>query len=77
MLHSRTGWFAVLITIIGALTAVDVMPLLSTFLAETFGAKVAHSVGALLAVLGAVTAKFAMPQPTPSVSSGAPPAEDA
>lgn len=62
MFRSRTGWVAVLVSVIGALTAVDVMPILSAFLAETFGAKIAHGVGAALTLIGTITAKLSQPQ---------------
>lgn len=66
MFQSRTGWVAVLLTVIGALTATDVMPLLSAFLTETVGPQAAHAAGALLGVLGAVVAKLSEPKPPAS-----------
>ncbi len=62
MFRSTTGWVAVLVTLIGTLTATDVMPLVSAFLLDTFGAKVAHTVGALLALVGTITAKLSAPK---------------
>lgn len=66
MFQSKTGWLAVLVAVIGALTAADIMPLLSAVLSETFGAKVAHSVGAALSLVGAVVAKLAQHAPPPA-----------
>lgn len=62
MFRNRTGWAAVAVTVVGTLTAVDVMPLLSSFLSDTFGAKIAHGVGALLTLAGAITAKLSAPK---------------
>lgn len=58
MFRSTTGWMAVLVSVLGVLTAADVLPLVSAFLTDTFGAKVAHTLGALLALIGTVTAKL-------------------
>lgn len=63
MFQSRTGWVAVLITVVGALTAVDVFPLLSAFLTETVGPEIAHRIGAALTLIGAVVAKLSQPAP--------------
>lgn len=71
MFQSRTGWAAVAVSIIGALTAVDVMPLLSTFLTDALGADLAHKIGAFLSFLGVVVAKLSAPKAEPT----APPAE--
>lgn len=62
MFQSRTGWLAVFVAVVGALTAADIMPLLSTVLTETFGPKAAHTTGAFLSLLGAVVAKLSAPQ---------------
>lgn len=62
MFQSRTGWAAVVVTVIGALTAVDVMPLLSTFLTDAIGADLAHKIGAFLSFLGVVVAKLSAPK---------------
>jgi hypothetical protein len=70
--QSRTGWAAVAVTIIGTLTAADVMPLLSAFLLDAFGAKVAHGIGAALTLAGAITAKLSAPAPaSPPPTEGA------
>ena len=58
MFRSTTGWVAVLVSVLGVLTTADVLPLVSAFLTDTFGAKVAHTLGALLALIGTVTAKM-------------------
>ena len=71
MFQSRTGWAAVAVSIIGALTAVDVMPLLSTFLTDAFGADLAHKIGAFLSFLGVMVAKLSQPK----AELTAPPAE--
>lgn len=61
MFQSKTGWVAVLVSVIGALTAADVMPVLSAFLADALGPKVAHLIGAALTLVGTVTAKLSQP----------------
>lgn len=66
MFQSRTGWLAVLIAVVGALTAADVMPLLSAFLTDALGPKVAHTVAACLTLLGTVVAKLSQPAPPPA-----------
>ncbi|MFN8995510.1 MAG: hypothetical protein ACK5X3_17850 [Pseudomonadota bacterium] len=68
MFQSKTGWLAVLVSILGVLTTADVLPLVSAFLTETVGARTAHTIGALLALIGTVIAKM---------SQAAPPAEGA
>lgn len=65
MFRSRTGWLAVVVSIIGALTAVDVLPLVSAFLTETIGAKAAHGIGAALSLMGVVIAKLSNPTAEP------------
>lgn len=64
MFSSKTGWFAVLVSIIGALTAVDVLPFITTFLDGAVGAQAAHVVGSLLTAIGVVVAKLSHPTPT-------------
>jgi uncharacterized membrane protein len=66
--QSKTGWLAVLVSILGVLTTADVLPLVSAFLTETVGARTAHTIGALLALIGTVIAKL---------SQAAPPSEGA
>lgn len=44
MFRSTTGWVAVLVSVLGVLTTADVLPLVSAFLTDTFGAKVAHTI---------------------------------
>lgn len=61
MFQSRTGWIAVLVSIIGALTAADVMPLLTAFLIDTVGESAARSIGIALTLLSAITAKLSAP----------------
>lgn len=62
MFRSTTGWVAVLVSVLGVLTTADVLPLVSAFLTDTFGAKVAHTIGALLALVGTITAKLSQAQ---------------
>jgi uncharacterized membrane protein YeaQ/YmgE (transglycosylase-associated protein family) len=66
MVSNKMGWLAVVLAVVGALTAGDVMPLLSTVLTETLGAKVAHTVATLLALVGAVVAKLSPPSDPPA-----------
>ena len=66
MFQSKTGWAGVVVSVVSALTAADVMPLLSTFLNDTLGASVAHSISAALAVLGVVVAKLSAPKAAPT-----------
>jgi hypothetical protein len=61
--QSKTGWAGVLLSIVSALTAADVMPLLSTFLTDAVGASVAHTVSAALAIIGLLVAKLSAPAP--------------
>lgn len=61
MFQSRTGWAAVAVSVVGALTAVDVMPLISTLLTETVGADLAHKIGAFLSFVGVIVAKLSQP----------------
>jgi hypothetical protein len=56
--RSTTGWVAVLVSVLGVLTTADVLPLVSAFLTDTFGPQVAHTIGALLALTGTITAKL-------------------
>lgn len=65
MFQSKTGWAAVVLAVLGALTAADILPMVSAALSDLLGQKVAHSVGAVLALLGAVVAKLSQPAPTP------------
>ena len=65
MFQHRTGWIAVAVTLVGALTAADVFPLLSVFLTETIGEPAAHTIGTALVLVGAVIAKFSQPAPPP------------
>lgn len=62
MFQSRTGWLGVLVSIIGVLTAADVMPLVSQLLTDTLGASVSHGVGLFLSLLGTVVAKLSSPE---------------
>lgn len=62
MFRNRTGWVAVLVSVVGALTAVDTMPMLSAFLTETIGAKAAHGIGAALSLVAVVVAKLSAPE---------------
>lgn len=64
MFQSRTGWLAVLVSLIGVLTAADVMPLVSQLLTDTLGASIAHGVGLFLTLLGTVVAKLSSAAPT-------------
>jgi hypothetical protein len=61
--QSKTGWGAVLLTILGALTAADVLPLVSAFLTEAVGEKAAHAFGLVLTIAGAVVAKLSHSTP--------------
>ena len=63
MFQSKTGWAGVVVALVGALTAVDVLPLVSAFLTETVGPSVAHTIGTGLTLVGAVIAKLADPKP--------------
>jgi hypothetical protein len=60
----------VALTVFGALTAVDVMPLVSAFLTEAVGAKIAHAVGLALTLVGAVVAKVSQSGTQPPPSQG-------
>lgn len=62
MFQSKTGWAGALLSVVSALTAADVMPLLSTFLTETLGATAAHTVSAALAIAGLLVAKMSSPK---------------
>lgn len=53
-----TGWVAVAVAVIGALTAADVLPLVGGFLTTLVGADAAHKIGAVLAALGGIVAKL-------------------
>jgi hypothetical protein len=57
-----TGWVAVVVAIVGALTAVDVMPILTDFLTQIVGAESAHKVGVFLSTIGALIAKLSHSQ---------------
>lgn len=64
MFQSKTGWVAVAVSIVGALTAADVMPLLTAFLIDTVGESAARSIGIALTLLSAITAKLSAPDKT-------------
>lgn len=66
MFQSRTGWLGVLVSLIGVLTAADVMPLVSQLLTDTLGAQVSHGVGLFLSLLGTVVAKLSSPERAPT-----------
>ena len=72
MFKARTGWIAVLVTLVGALTATDVMPLISGLLEDTIGPEAAHTIGALLVLVGVIVARFSDPRP-PVAPPTAPP----
>jgi multisubunit Na+/H+ antiporter MnhG subunit len=62
--QSRTGWISVLVSTIGILTAVDVMPLVSEALVATVGPAKAHTAGVVIALVGVVVAKLSDPKKT-------------
>lgn len=64
MFQSKTGWVAVAVSIVGALTAADVMPLLTAVLIDTVGESAARSIGIALTLLSAITAKLSAPNKT-------------
>lgn len=74
MFSSKTGWVAVLVSLLGALTATDTLPMVTTLLTSVAGAHTAQAVGTFLTVAGAIIAKLShsMP-PVTTVDTPSPP----
>lgn len=69
MFQSKTGWGAVALTILGALTAADVLPMLSEFLKASVGEQAAHTAGLVLTLAGVIVAKLSHPTPPDAPSA--------
>lgn len=63
MFQSKTGWAGVAASVVGILTATDVVPIVSEFLTASIGAKAAHLVGLFLSLAGLVVAKLSDNKP--------------
>ena len=58
MFSWKTGWFAVAVSVLGALTASDTLPLITAFVDGIAGAHAAQVLGSFLTVAGAIVAKL-------------------
>ena len=76
MFSTKTGWFAVLVTILGYLTATDTLPILTAFINTNFGAHAGQIVGSTLALVGLLVAKVSHSgvAPTTPTTTPTPPA---
>ena len=59
MFSSKTGWFAVVLVFLGTVTAANVIPAETAFIAAKFGPDAAQAFGLLVTLVSAFVAKLA------------------